>query len=313
VKIKRKRVKLCEILAGLHGRYKWVGIWPAIPVRLALDEPAPLRNPVKQKIYSAEPQPDGSIKFRELEVEVPADAPPVWVENIYERLFEKILPPKQRTTEALTVEFYDAAIFGYAYAALSRERASRLEACKTLPPDSRDRVVHGELVKHYTPTLEACRRRLDEVLAGWKLPEAANYLEGFAYGIKCQHREEGWMPSATTETLQIYEALVQHQHHLEAFILQNKHADEVADFLAGKIVRSGISLAESFAKHPNKADSVKLPSGEVVSTRTAEGRRAAEKKSARGKFRKHVATVLNEIKFLLPPPGRPTVIPTREI
>ena len=148
---------------------------------------------------------------------------------------------------------------------------------------------------------------------GWALPESANYLEGFAYGIACQQREAAWTPSATTETLQMYKALVQQQHHLEAFILQNKHADEVADFLAGKIVRSGISLAESFAKHPNKGDSVKLPSGEVVSTRTAEGRRAAEKKSAIGKFRKHVATVLNEIKFPLPPPSRPAVIPTREI
>jgi hypothetical protein len=309
VKIKRKRLKLCEILAGLDGRYKWVGNWPAIPVKFGpLDSP-PRRAPTKVKLFvSNAPQ-----EWVEKIVEVPADAPPVWVENIYERLFEKILPPKQRATEALTVEFYDAAIFGYAYAARSRERASRSAACKRLPPDSPDRLVHEELVKHYAPTLEAIRRRIDEVLAGWKLPESANYLEGFAYGIARQQLEEGWTPSAKTETLQMYKALVQHQHHLEAFILQNKHADEVADFLAGKIIRSGINLAESFAKHPNKADSVNLPSGEVVSTRTAEGRRAAEKKSARGKFQKHVASVLNEIKFPLPPPGRPAVIPTREI
>ncbi len=310
---KRKRVKLAEILAKLHGRYKWTGTWPAIPVKLQWDEPTPLREPIKQRIQTAEAQPDGSIQWRGVEVEVPADAPSVWIENIYERLFEKILPPKQRATEALTVEFYDAAIFGYAYAALSRERALRLKACKTLPPDSTDRLVHEELVKHYTPTLEAIRRRIDEVLAGWELPEAANYLEGFADGIACQQREAGWTPSTTTQTLQIYKALVQYQHQFEAFILQDKHADEIADFLAGKIVRSGINLAESFAKHPNQADSVRLPSGEVVSTRTAEGRRAAQKKSARGKFRKYVATVLNDIKFPLPPPGRPTVIPTREI
>jgi hypothetical protein len=313
VKIKRKRVKLSKILAGLHGRYKWVGAWPAIPVKLRWDELAPRREPtVTPPVEVGQGQPDGSIKRFTLQFPIPPDAPPAWVENIYERLFEKILPPKQRATEALTVEFYDAAIFGYAYAALSRERASRLKACKTLPPDSPDRLVHEELVKHYTPTLEVIRRRIDEVLAGWELPEAANYLEGFAYGIACQQREAGWTPSATTETLQIYKALVQHQHQLAPFIHQNKHADEIADFLAEKIVRSGISLAESFANHPYKDDRVKLPSGDVVSTLTAEGRRAAEKKSLRGKFRKHVATVLNEINFPLPPPGRPAVIPTRE-
>ena len=160
-------------------------------------------------------------------------------------------------------------------------------------------------MKHYTPTFEAIRRRIDEVLAGWELPESANYLEGFAYGITRQQREAGWTPSTTTETLQIYKTLVQHQPQLASFIHQNKHADDIADFLAGRISRSGINLAESFAKHENKAHSVKLPSGEVVSTSTAEGRRAAEEKSRRGRFRKHVAKVLNEIKFPLPPPGHP--------
>jgi hypothetical protein len=220
-------------------------------VKLAWDEPAPLRNPLKQRIHSAVAQPDGSIKFRELEVEVPADAPPLWVENIYERLFEKVLPPKQRTTEAQTVEFYDAAIFGYAYAALSRERASRLEACKTLPPDSEDKMVHEELVKHYTPTLEFIRRRIDEVLAGWELPESANYLEGFAYGITCQQREAGWMPSATTETLQAYKALVQNQDNVKTLIRQHKTSKEIGEYIAERAILADgkTSLARCMGKN----------------------------------------------------------------
>jgi hypothetical protein len=235
VKNKRKRTKLSEILAGLHGHYEWVGTWPAIPVALPVNAPAPRREPVKTPpVFCAEAQPDGSIKRFTLQFEEPPDLPPQWVENIYERLFERILPPKQRTTEALTVEFYDAAIFGYAYAATSRERATRLKACKTLPPDSEERMMHEEVVTHCTPALEAIRHRIDEVLAGWKLPEAANYLEGFAYGIKCQHREEGWTPSADTETLQNCKALVRHQEAVQNLVSQKKIAKEIGQFVADR-------------------------------------------------------------------------------
>lgn len=252
MKIKRKRVKLSEILAGLHGRYKWVGTWPAIPAKLRWDEPTLSREAVKAPPCEvAEAQPDGSIKRYTFQSEIPPDAPPVWIENIYERLFEKILPPKQRATETLTVEFYDAAIFGYAYAVLSRERAARRKACKTLPPDSTDRLVHEELVKHYTPTLEVIRRRIDEVLAGWELPESANYLEGFAYGIACQQREAGCTPSATTETLQTYKALVQNQDNVGNLIRQHKTSKQIGEYIAERAILADgkTSLARCMGKN----------------------------------------------------------------
>jgi len=229
-------MKLSEMLAGLHGRYKWLGTWPAIPHALRRDEPDPRRAPLQQRLLTVTAQPDGTIKRAEVTIEVPPDVPPKWVENIYERLFEKILPPQK----GMTVECYDAAIFGYTYAAISRERAARLATIKSLPPDSKDRRAHEEVAKLYKPTLEACRRRVDEVLADWKLPEAADYLEGYAYGITCQHREEGWTPSAKTETLQNYKAMVHYQEAIQDLIRQKKTAREIGQYIAERaMMRDG--------------------------------------------------------------------------
>ncbi len=215
---------------------------------LQSSEPDLRRAPLKQRVWTAEAQPDGTIKRSEVEVEVPPNAPPEWVEKIYERLFEKILPPKK----GMSVEFYDAAIYGYALSAIQRERTARLEACKSLPPKSEQRQVHEELARTYEPTLDACRRRVTEVLADWKLPEAADYLKGFAYGIERQHREEGWIPAAATETLLIYKTLLRQRRTVENLIRQNATARQIGELITQHATKSGgMTYAEYFQKHPN--------------------------------------------------------------
>jgi hypothetical protein len=292
---KKQHSRLAEFLAQHGVRYKWVGTWPAIPVKLGpleFDERA-LRDAPPSVVYLA----DGTSLTMP-----PPDVLPAWVERIYERLFEKILPPKKD----MTIDFYDAAIFGYAYAAISRELAWRKEACKTLPPESRDRLVHEELAKHYPQGLDVCRGRVAEVLAGWKLPEAADYLKGFAYGIECQHREEGWTPSATTETLQIYKALLQHQYHVKWLIQQKATAEEIGKYIAERTIRQrGMTYAQFFETHPPTRDSVKLPSGELVSASTKEGRQRAARLSAKGKFLRFFEKIFERVGIPLQPPGRP--------
>ena len=177
------------------------------------------------------------------------DALPAWVEKIYERLFEKILPPKK----GMSVEFYDAAIFGFAYSAIQRERTARLEACKSLPPESEQRQVHEELARIYEPTLNACRCRATEVLANWKWLEGlVDYLKGFAYGIECQGREDGWIPAVATETLLIYKTLLRQRRAVEILIRQNATAREIGELITQHATKSGgMTYAEYFQKHPN--------------------------------------------------------------
>ncbi len=167
----------------------------------------------------------------------------MWVEKIYENLFEKILPLKK----GMSLEFYDAAIFGYAFSSLKRELASKLIAWKKLPEQTdkekdkkeNEREVYEWLRQQYEPTLDSIRRRMDSVLADWKLAEVADYLGGFAYGVECQQREEGWTPSANTETLQIYKAMLRHQSAMENFIKQRKTARGIAEYIAEKATVQG--------------------------------------------------------------------------
>jgi hypothetical protein len=238
-------------------RYKWEGTWPAIPVVLSANAPAPRREPVKTPPCEiCEGQPDGSIKRFTLQSEIPPDAPPMWVEKIYENLFEKILPLEKR----MSLEFYDAAIFGYAYSDLKRELAAKLAAWQKLsdqPGKEKDekeneRKVYEWLRQQSEPTLDSIRRRMDSVLADWKLEEAPDYLRGFAYGIERQQREEGWTPSAATVTLLIYKTLLRHRDTVDNLIRQNATAREIGELITKHATKSGgMTYAEYFQKHAN--------------------------------------------------------------
>jgi hypothetical protein len=178
----------------------------------------------------------------------PPDVTPAWAENIFERLCEKILPPKK----GMTLEFYDAAIYGYAYSSLQRERTARLKACKSLPAESDKRKENEAWAEFLEPGLDSCRQRVAEVLAGWTLKESADYLEGFAYGIKCQLREESWTPSADTVAMLICKTLLRQQNAVKILIRQGATAREITELIAKHAVKSsGMTYAEYFKKHPN--------------------------------------------------------------
>jgi hypothetical protein len=249
MKSKPRRSKLSEFLAKNGVAYKWQGTWPAIPVALGAFEAPPRKTPTRVRLFTSHIEKGGGpIKHSELVVEVPPDAPPVWIENIYERLFEKILPLKK----CMSLPFYDAAIYGYAYSAIDRERTERLKMCNALEAKSEKRLEHETLAMIYGQTLDVCRGRVAEVLAGWELSEAADYLKGFVYGIDCQHREESWTPSTKTETFRIYKALLKQQLHIKSLIQKNATAREIGEYIAEHVMISKeMTYADYFRKNPN--------------------------------------------------------------
>jgi hypothetical protein len=263
-----------------------VGHWPAIPRAIRSHEPPPLREPVKQKLYSVVAQPDGSIKREEQIVEIPADVPPIWIENIYHRLFEKILPVKKN----MSLYFYDAAIYGYSYAATSQVLDGRKQKYKNLPQESHDRKWHEELAKNDNLLLETCRNRLKDVLSNWDLLEAVDYLNGFAYGIKCQQRESGWSVSAITETLQIYKAILNCQPQMQSLIRQNKSSTEIAEYIADRATLNDGKTTHA-QRYLNRKDDSPLS--------------IKRQMDAKSKYLKTFQKICERIDLPLPPPGRP--------
>jgi hypothetical protein len=240
-KTKRTRLKLSGFLAEHGVRYKWVGTWPAIPMkRNSLEATTPRRVPtkVRMEVYKA---PGTWVEHFQ---EVPPDAPPEWVDRIHERIFDTVLPLKKN----MSIEYLDAALFGYIYAAVTRKLAGIGDSA----PDTADGTLDEELRKNHTSTLNACRARVAEVLADWKVSEAGDYLKGFAYGIECHHREESWILSATTQALQIYKALLLHQHAVQDLTRKNATAKDIGELIAEQAVMSGrMTFAQYFEKNPN--------------------------------------------------------------
>lgn len=183
--------KWALFLAEHKVSYKWRGTWPAIPVAIRADELPYRTAATEMRLITARAEKGKIIRENHI-IEWPSDAPPAWVEKIRWKLLEEILPFQKDKP----LEFFDAALYGYNYSAFERQRAERAD--NRLPET--DDEDHQTLLKQLDAAVDVCRQRVTEVVAGWKLMEIANYLEGFAYGIKCQQDEEGWMPSTTTET-----------------------------------------------------------------------------------------------------------------
>jgi hypothetical protein len=155
----------------------------------------------------------------ELPINKTAATPPVWVKKILERLLEKILPlPK-----GVTYGFITGASDGYDYASITL----LLEEGRKLPawPTIRRRCPWPKALKIH-------RSRIDTVLANGGLPEIGNYFKGFSYGIECQQREKSWKPSAITNAVQIYKALLNNRDTVERMILQNKTSKEIGEYIA---------------------------------------------------------------------------------
>ena len=243
MKARSPRLKLSKFLSDNLGRYKWVGNWPAVFVKLAWDEPAPLRNPVKQRVYSAEAQPDGSIKFHEEEIEVPADALPVWVENIYERLWEEILPLKQ----GMSWEYYCAAMAGYAWAACQHEGNGRLRACAVAFEAD---MAALSMSKGRTSGKAEAELGMVSMLKQVRDKLGRNVMEpGFAYGVECRQREKEWTPSTKTQTCQIYKALVKNWRHVQMLTRRRATIRELGEYVATcAVMGDGMTLAQRFNK-----------------------------------------------------------------
>jgi hypothetical protein len=271
---------------------------------------------LRQTVRVGEAQLDGTTKIMEVTIEAPPDAPPPWAERVCEYVFDQIFSLNMR----MTIEFLDAAIFGYAYAAISRERAWRMDECRTLPPElnhglvhqqfandckkakaaRRIRLAHEQIADGYQETLESCRSRLTEVLAGWKLPDAAEYLEGFAYGIKRQDREAGWTPSTRTTTMQVCKALLVHRAEIEELVSRKATARKIGQYVGTVAVINGkgMTLAESF--QPSQVYLARL---EEVSRKT--GKQAPESADTEAQYHKLFQGICANFGIPLPQRGRP--------
>jgi hypothetical protein len=289
----RTQSKLSELLAKHGIRYTWEGNWPTIPRALRWDEPDLRLVPATQRVLSRELTQeqqkvmkklerydqkivrarvegrfskaermskmrerlrsktfDVPFRFTEITMDVPPDAPPAWVAKIRERIFEIVLPLKK----SMSLEFYDAAIFGYYFSASSRELAGRLAESENMPrgdDKKRHEEVAIELVRLCKPTFKLCREKKAETVVTFK---------GFEYGIKCQRREASWTYSTrhskaaklTTETAQVYEALLRNWHHVDDLTHRHATSREIGAFIAGQItISNGMSFADYFAKNPD--------------------------------------------------------------
>jgi hypothetical protein len=246
-----------SLFMARHGvRYSWRGYWPPIPVPL---------NPFD---FDPREQPD---------------ARPKWVEKIQERLLEKILPLKK----GMSLEFYLAALLGYAFASCDRERTERLDASKRMLADSEAKLVQEELAKVLGAACDAFKEQR-MVPDHQPVPEAADRMKGYAYGIQCQHREAGWQPSATTQALHIQKALLLNWRKIKFLTDKGATAREIGEYVVERTVMSaGMTYAQYFKSNP----------------------RAAE--DSKATFLKYLETIFQRLKIPLPRRGRPNKIPTR--
>ena len=217
----RTQSKLSELLGKNSIRYKWVGIWPAIPVALRAYETPPRKTATTGRVFTCHIEKvGGPITRGEIIVEVPPDAPPAWLGKIRERIFEIVLPLKKQ----MSLEFYDAAIFGYAFSAMNREVEGRLAVSEKMPPGkikNDHKKVSKELERVYKPALQICRNKQTETDVTRK---------GFDYGVKCQQRELGWVPSTldgetlklASEACQIYETLLRNWRQIHYLTTQKR-------------------------------------------------------------------------------------------
>ena len=291
-------------------RWRWVGTWPAIPDWLDPAEPTPRRVPqiVGVQVWSGK-------DWKAAPIEVQPDAPPQWVDRIHERFFEKVLWLK--SSKPKSIDFVGAAIYGFVSAASSVPRVATLYEDLPPPEDEvqarrrklRLQEAEEEDRRNRETTVANWERKLAEVKANGKPEQVADCLKGFDYGIKRQQDHESHPRSDFQVTAQIYKALVKNYVEVELLIYRKATAREIGEFVAARAIRTNeLTHAEYFAKFPAEAigDSVELPSGEVVSTLTREGRKRAERLCAEGQFLKLVEKICGYVGIPLPGRGRPS-------
>jgi hypothetical protein len=173
------------------------------------------------------------------------------VGRVHERVWEDFLPIKK----GMTFEAYYAAMFGYCYSSISRELACCEQVLRGLPRKSKDRLVYDELARNYRPTLEYLRDRIAPDLAGATLQGAAAYLKGFAYGIECQQREDGFKPSTLYRTRSIYKTLVSNWEEIQGLASREATIRELGEYVARHAVMGdGTTLAQRFSNRTFAAE-----------------------------------------------------------
>jgi hypothetical protein len=296
-----------------HGvRYKWVGSWPAIPVKLGPHDPDPSRVPAKVLMLV------NNVEHFQI---LPPDAPPEWVDRIHERFFEKLLWFKN-SNALKSIEFLDAAIYGFLYAASSVKRVGKLY--ENLPPTKGETPAERDLrretrreqseedeQKNQELIRGMCESRLAEVRATWTPVEAAAYQKGFDYGAKCQRREEENPRPPFMAKVQIYQAMALNFREVDSLVQQGAAARMIGERIANRIVlANGMTKAQHFEKFPPKKK------GEILTywngkksvqqhIFTKSDLRIAERHSAKGKFLRLFEKICREVGIRLPKPGRP--------
>lgn len=147
--------------------------------------------------------------------------------------------------------------------------------------------------------------RVRQVLVVLPLPRLVDYSQGLAYGMEKRNCEaKTGQPAAVTEALPIYEALWFHQGEIGLLINRKATAREIADFLAQKLHTGSMTYAQRFERWKPPTH-VRLKSGDLISTSCKEGRRIAERHSARTKFLKVVEKTCERLGIPLPKRGQP--------
>ena len=163
-------------------------------------------------------------------------------------------------------------------------------------------------------TLAACQRRLTEVQANWKPEAVAAYMQGYAYGIKCQQDEEKMPRSKWFEKVKIFKTIAIYYVEVENLIRGGATLRDIAQCIAERCDKApGMKQAEYIANHPPKlkGDTVILSDGEpYVLCGDKDSQRIAARQSAGGRFVKLVEKCVAEAGIQLPrKPGRPRINP----
>lgn len=262
MKTRAPRRKLSKLLSDSLGRYKWVGMWPSVPLPLGPldcpDAPAPVWLDANGRRVDLRPPRVvnlGGQVFRDVPT---PDVPPAWMERIHERLWEEILPLKK----GMSWDYYRAAMAGYAWASCQHEGKGRREAANAAALALLGSWGAGkeavETPEDVVKALEPHRRMalasaLQQV--GDELGRNNAMVPGFAYGVACRQREKRWTPSATNTTWQIYKAMLLNWRHIQMLTRRKATIRELGEYVATRAVMSdGVTLAQRLNKRTFAAE-----------------------------------------------------------
>src|SRR5579862_9143503 len=240
---------------GKHGiRYRWLTTWPPFPVRLAWDDPGPPHSPAEQRVWTMKMGDDGTIQRSEEVVEIPANVPS-WVNEIAERIWEILLP----LIKGVSLNHYEAAMIGYWHSAAKRECDHHRNVWGTVV-SAEERLGRGEIVNQLNHIIALCENKKAEMEAQQPARDAVDWLKGFDYGVECQQREVGFIPSSqssktaklVTENVKTYEALFRNWKTVGLWTKERKTSRQMGESLLKMLAMdNGTTYASYYEKNPD--------------------------------------------------------------